>query len=445
MLRKIFSSLLSCILFSFICVSAYAYDEPSVKIVVQKDDNLINLGEKYLEDPHKWREVAKFNRIQNPDLIYPGQAVLFPLSLLKGMPSYGAVGFIKGNVEFQSEGSKEWRTLHLNDRVKEGTGIRTRDDSAVEIIFEDGHSSFLQSSNTTLGISAAQKKEGNHTIYKLFLKTGRAITKIKGATGRESRFEIETPSSICAARGTVFRTAVDSADSTRSEVLKGIVDVEAMHRIVNVREAEGTLVRKGEPPMEPRKLLHPPVLMNFMPIYKTIPLHFEFGGVEGAVYNRVVFAKDGDFKDILKEQIIKPSELFKIYDIDDGTYFLESRSIDDLGIEGLPSETSIIKVRRNPMPPFIESPVDKTVYRGKSLKLRWLRVNDAVRYHVQIAEDKAFNKIIETRTDIKDSEYELEQLDFKTYYFRISSIAKDDYQGEWSDILSFTIVPLTSS
>jgi hypothetical protein len=324
MSKKTFSSLLSCIFFSFICVSAYAYDETSVKILVQKGDNLINLGEKYLEDPHKWREVAKFNRIQNPDLIYPGQVVLFPLSLLKGVPSYGAVSFIKGNVEFQSEGSKEWRTLFLNDRVEVGTGIRTGDDSAVEIAFEDGHSSFLQSSNTTLGLSAAQKKEGNHTIYKLFLKTGRAITKLKGATGRESRFEIETPSSICAVRGTVFRTAVDSTDSTRSEVLKGIVDVEAMHQTAKVQEGEGTLVRKGEPPMKPKKLLPPAELMNFMPIYKTSPLHFEFRGVEGAVSNRVMFAKDSDFKDILKEQIIKPSEPFKIYDVDDGTYFLQS-------------------------------------------------------------------------------------------------------------------------
>ena len=60
---------------------------------------------------------------------------------------------------------------------------------------------------------------------------------------------------------------------------------------------------------------------------------------------------------------------------------------------------------------------------------------------MQIAEDKEFNKIVETRTDIRDLEYKAAHLDFNTYYFRISSVAKDDYQGDWSDILRFTVVP----
>ena len=95
----------------------------------------------------------------------------------------------------------------------------------------------------------------------------------------------------------------------------------------------------------------------------------------------------------------------------------------------------------NPMPPLIESPVDNASYTPQSLMFRWLRVNDAVRYHVQIAEDKEFRKIVEAGTDIRDVEYKAAGLDFKTYYFRISSVAKDNYQGDWSDVLRFTIAP----
>jgi hypothetical protein len=90
---------------------------------------------------------------------------------------------------------------------------------------------------------------------------------------------------------------------------------------------------------------------------------------------------------------------------------------------------------------LIESPVDNAEYTVKSPLFRWLRVNDAVRYHVQIAEDKEFRKIVEAGADIRDVEYKAGGLDYKTYYFRISSIAKDNYQGDWSDVLSFTIVP----
>jgi hypothetical protein len=438
--KKPFAIILSFVLFSFFCICAHAYDEPAVEIVVQKGDNLINIGKKYLAYPAKWPIIAKINRIENPDLIYPGQVVQIPIRLLKWASSDGTVNFIKGNVEVQSVESREWTPLRLNDRLKEGSRIRTGDESTVEIVFENGDS-FLQSPNSNSGLSAARKMEGNHTLYKWFLGAGRTITKIKSATGRESRFEIETPSSICAVRGTVFRTSVDPADSTRSEVLKGFVDVEGMNQKVKLQEGEGTLVKKGEPPMPPKKLLPPPALMNSIPIYKNIPLNFEFGKVEGALSYRISFAKDSDFKDILKEQIIKPADPFKLFEIDDGQYFLQSRSIDELGLEGLPSDATPIKVRVNPMPPIIESPVDKTVYIEKSLPFRWLGVNDAVRYHVQIAEDKEFNRIIETRNDIRELRYETTKLDFKTYYFRISSIAKDDYQGEWSDILSFSIAP----
>jgi hypothetical protein len=438
--RKSIFLILSCILFSFICIYAYAYDEPSLEVVVQEGDNLINIGKKYLAYPAKWPVIAKISRIENPDLIYPGQTVLIPMSMLKWTSSDGTVNFIKGNVEVQSGESREWTPLRLNDRLKEGSRIRTGDESTVEIVFENGDS-FLQSPNSNSGLSAARKMEGHHTLYKWFLGAGRTITKIKSATGRESRFEIETPSSICAVRGTVFRTAVDSTDSTRSEVLKGFVDVEGMNQKVKLHEGEGTLVKKGEPPMLPKKLLPPPLLVNSISIYKNIPLNFEFGKVEGAVSYRIIFAKDSDIKDILKEQIIKPADSFKLFEADDGQYFLQSRSIDELGLEGLPSDATPIKVRANPVPPIIESPVDKTAYREKSLTLRWLRVNDAVQYHVQIAEDKEFNRIIETRNDIRELQYETTKLDFKTYYFRISSIAKDDYQGEWSDILSFSIAP----
>lgn len=438
--NKFFALILSCILFSFICICAHAYDEPAVEVVVQKGDNLINIGKKYLAYPGKWPIIAKINRIENPDLIYPGQVVLIPMSLLKWSSSDGTVNFIKGNVEVQSGENREWTPLLLNDRLKEGSRIRTGDEGIVEIVFENGDS-FLQSPNSNSGLSAARKMEGKHTLHKWFLGAGRTITKIKSATGRESRFEIDTPSSICAVRGTVFRTSVDSTDATRSEVLQGFVDVEGMGQKVKLQEGEGTLVKKGAPPMSPKKLLPPPALMNPIPIYKNIPLNFEFGKIEGAVFYRISFSKDSDFKDILKEQIIKPADPFKLFEIDDGQYFLQSRSIDELGLEGLPSDATPIKVRANPMPPFIESPVDKTVYREKSLTLKWLRVNDAVQYHVQIAEDKEFNRIIETRNNIRELQYETTKLDFKTYYFRISSIAKDDYQGEWSDILSFSIAP----
>jgi hypothetical protein len=427
------------IIFSLLTFYADAYNEATVDITILKSDNLINICKKYLENPGKWREIAKINRLKNPDLVYPGQVIHIPVSLLKGVPADGLVSFVKGIADVQPQGSKEWKPLSMNDRVKEGSKIRTDDQSAVEITFEDGNS-FLQSSGTTIGLSTARKTKANLARYKLFLDIGKTITKIKSATGRESRFEIETPSSVCAVRGTVFRTSVDADDATRSEVLQGIVDVAAMNHKVKVNEGEGTLVNKGEPPLSPKKLLSPPEITNLLPIYKNIPLRFEPRQLEGAVSYRALLSKDIDFKDIIKEKTLNPGEPFMIYDINDGAYFLQVRGIDNLGLEGLPSDTSVIKIRINPLPPIIEFPVGGSVYKDGTLTFKWLKVNDAVRYHIQIAEDKNFDKTIVNRTDIKDTGVKIQDLEIRTYYFRVRSVAADNYQGEWSDILNFSTV-----
>jgi len=92
------------------------------------------------------------------------------------------------------------------------------------------------------------------------------------------------------------------------------------------------------------------------------------------------------------------------------------------------------------LPPLIESPVDGSVYKDGHLTFKWLKVNDAVRYQIQIAGDKDFNKIILDGTDIKNTGVKIQDLDVRTYYFRIRSVAADNYQGEWSDVLSFTII-----
>ncbi len=68
-------------------------------------------------------------------------------------------------------------------------------------------------------------------------------------------------------------------------------------------------------------------------------------------------------------------------------------------------------------------------------------MSDAFRYHLQIAEDREFNRIVDEQKAIEGTGYKTQSLAYKTYYFRLSSIAGDGYEGVWSDPLSFTLVP----
>lgn len=438
-MRKVLLSCLTCCLLFPVAIFAETYPNPYVEVTVAKGDYLIAICERYLANPRQWMRIAKINKLKHPDLILPGQMLIIPVELLRGTPIEGIVTFVRGNAEVREEEGAEWRKLFLNDRIVEGSTVRTQKESEVEIQFKNGDS-WDQRSDSIARLTNARQK-GDFDLHNLFLHIGKTITTIKKVTGRESRFEIDTPAAVCAARGTEFRTSVDEHEATRSEVLEGTVDIEAYAERVSVDEGEGLLVRKGEPPQKPRKLLTPPQILNPQAIYKRLPLQLAFQKVESAVSYRVVLARDREIRDVLKEMLIKPDDVFTVSQLDEGTYYLQTQSIDDMGLEGLSSEPVEIKIRINPVPPFIQTPVEGGEYREKTLLCKWLQVKDAVSYHLQIAEDAKFNTIVQDRSDIKDTEYKTEALDYKNYYFRVSSVAKDGFEGDWSDTIRFKITP----
>ncbi|OHE59160.1 MAG: hypothetical protein A2Z47_06425 [Thermodesulfovibrio sp. RBG_19FT_COMBO_42_12] len=413
--------------------------EPCIEVSVSQGDYLIAICEQYLDDPREWRKIARINKLKNPHLIYPGQMLLLPIALLRGEPIEGTVRFLRGDAEIQEKDGDGWRKLLLTDSIREGNTVKTGKDSAIEVQFESGDS-WDQRSDTILGVTSARKKS-DFFFHQLFLQAGKGVTNIQKATGRESRFEIDTPASICAARGTEFRTSVDASEVTRSEVLEGMIDVEADSQRITVAEGEGTLVKKGEPPQIPKKLLPPPEISDKKTIYKKMPLELAFRKIEGAISYRIVIAKDREIRDVLSEKLIKPDALFSLAQLDDGTYYLQAQSIDDEGLEGLSSSPDEVVVRVNPVPPYIQSPVDGGEYRETAVPCSWLNVKDAAAYHMQIAEDMEFSTVVQERTDIHDTAYKAGTLDYRSYYFRVCSIAEDRYEGEWSDTIRFTIIP----
>jgi len=194
----------------------------------------------------------------------------------------------------------------------------------------------------------------------------------------------------------------------------------------------------GGIPLEPRKLLSPPALVKMENLFKSLPIRLKFENIEGASSYRIILAKDKEMKDILKEGVIVKDKLFEAAGIDDGAYYLQSTSIDRDGIEGLPLDPVMINVRVHPIAPFISSPADGSEARQKKMKFSWLKVVDAESYDLQISEDRDFRTVVaDTRN--KGTEYTA-LLEYKTYFFRLRSIAADGYEGMWSDVQHFVVL-----
>ncbi|MCX5807014.1 MAG: FecR domain-containing protein [Proteobacteria bacterium] len=434
----IFVAMMLCL---FMCLPAVASsDNDYVELRVEKGDKLINICNKYLSNPAKWREVAKFNRMENPDFILPGQRIKIPARLIQGVPLDGRTTFIYGDVKIQKNEISEWAKLRIGDSVSRGSRIQTGKASSAEITFEDKNSIFIKS-DTTLGIITSEKKGSNYTVNNFYLKTGRVVTKIKEATGSDSRITINTPSAAAAVRGTEFRVSVDQAESMRTEVLTGIVGVTAMKKTIKLKEGEGTYVQKGSAPTQPAKLLPPPELLDHRSIYKDMPLKFTFKEMPGLLSIRGLITKDREGRNIMDEKIIRQKESLEFINLLDDTYYLFCQGIDELGIEGFQSRPYEIKLKANPLPPLIHLKGDEAEFIGKSAEFKWLKVKDAAKYHVQVASERNFAAIMEEKTDHSSETYKTGALDFNQYYLRVSSIADDGYEAGWSEIVPFRLVP----
>jgi hypothetical protein len=188
-------------------------------------------------------------------------------------------------------------------------------------------------------------------------------------------------------------------------------------------------------------LLTPPTLVKGSYLYKRLPLQLEIDKVQGAVAYRVSLTKDREGRRPVSEQTLTPGEAFTFLAVEDGTYFLHAWSIDEIGLEGLPSLPEELKVRVNPLSPLTGSPASGSEQTESTISFTWLTVPDAALYYLQVAADERFEQIVAEAKDIRETQYRTAALDRGRYFFRIASVAGDGYQGEWSDTVSVSIVP----
>ncbi len=412
---------------------------PTVEVTISKGDRLVNIVERYLENPRRWPEIARINHLRNPDLIYPGRKLIIPVDLLKRLPLNGQVTYLKGEVLLYDQGAKKWEPLHLGEHIAQGGWVSTGEQSELEMVFEDGDVLFLKS-NTQISLISAEKRGLLHRFYKIKQEIGNTFSRIRKIVGQEPRYEIQTPAAVAAVRGTEFRIAVDLEQTTRCEVLEGVVGLGNREGRVAVKEMEGTVVRKGAPPLAPGRLLPPPAWRALKEHYNKLPLALEYEEVTGASKYRVIISKDEAARDAIRDVVLSPEEPLLVEGLEDGTYFLSSLSINAVGLEGPSSAVVPLKIRTNPVAPFIQMPEHEGEYMERRLNFRWLKVRDAEKYHFQLAEDPEFQKIRMEQKDLTATEYTTASLDYQGYYFRVRSIAADGYEGAWSDSLPFKVV-----
>ena len=166
---------------------------------------------------------------------------------------------------------------------------------------------------------------------------------------------------------------------------------------------------------------------------------------EGITY-QFQMAGDVDFKQILIDRKCERPEITFPGPDSSGIYYVRIRPIDRDGREYdfLPVQTYEMSPRLDP--PLITSPEEIEELRNIfDVNIKWHGVPRAAGYHVVLARDRTFKYVVFENAKVSGTSVRIGNLDYGTYFLKISTISKEGVEGFFSSTRSFIIVPHTAA
>ena len=385
---------------------------------------LIKIAKRLLEEPSRWREILKFNPIDDPHQIKPGQSIQIPARLLKMQPATGELTLTAGDVKVDG------RPAGKGTPVSPGQEIAAGPDSAATIRLNDGSQLLLQS-NSRMRIVDLKQNPASGGRRSLFdLVAGRVEVLAQPRASSESRFEIRTQTAIAGVRGTSFRVTSEPGNM-RTEVLTGTVAAATTSATMGVDAGFGTRVDRGRPPIAPRALLAAPAALGVpADAYDENSGVIRFDPVANARAYRSQVARDTGFEAIVLDHV-SPASQARFADLPDGQYFVRVRAIDDLGLEGLNGDGRFA-VRTLPAPPDLAGATPQVLATPEGLRFEfsWQAAPQAKGYVLQLSPRADFGAgVVETPTDRPQVTVQVPSDAGTDWYWRVRSLGADGKPG----------------
>ena len=306
--------------------------DPPISYTARKGDNLYNLALHYMQHLSDYRIVQTLNHIRDPYRIPVGTNILIPRPLLRSDPLQAKVIAFRGATTINGQAAV------LGAAISEGGRIQTGQNAFLSIGLTDG-STITLPSQTSVRVERLRRFRLTNEMERLFhIDDGRTQTEVTPRTNGRDRFEMRTPISVAAVRGTDFRVAVFyGGKAATAEVLGGHVGLAGGGAETTLDPGVGARVT-ADGTTGPVKLLPPPDVVDPARIQSEAELVFAVAPLDKAARFRFQIARDAGFLDITEETIADRPQV-SLPSVPNGDYFVRVTAIDANEIEGLPRVT----------------------------------------------------------------------------------------------------------
>ncbi len=399
-------------------------------------DTIWDISKTYLKSVNYWARVQELNNVDVAKQLSPGTRLRIPLEWLKNPAASATVVSVTGDVSHVAGDTSQ--QLSSKKQLAVGDMVKTAANSSALVQFADGSTLLIQQ-NTTVKFNAISSYGKTGMVdTRIRLQQGRVETSVKPLRDPVSRYQISTPAAVAAVRGTQFRVAYENNDDKMgSEVVEGDINVAADAGQQDVKQGFGTITEKGQPPLEPVKLLQKPILQTTDKKIRYLPYTFGWQGLEGAQQYRIQISPQQS-PDSLSYESLSSTNKHTLEALEDGHYILRIRGIDKLSLEGFSSE-HIFEINTRfptvkPRSPASQDELDEPPY-----TFSWEPANDIETYYLQVATDPEFNNIV---LDQKHSQAEYISHTHLTpgqYYWRVAAIDQEGNLGKYSEPVDFVV------
>jgi hypothetical protein len=309
--------------------------EPVTLYRTLRGDTLDGLAVRYLTGRGDVAVVARLSGITNPDRVPVGALLRIPDRLLKSTPmTLTAIAVTGAVVRAGAAGPAE--PLSKGDLVSEGDRIATGANAFATLAKPDG-SRITLPSHTVLRVAVLRRVVlGDAAAASLVVDSGRAELAVKPLQPAD-RFEIRTPGSVAAVRGTEFRVAYDTDRSVSTlEVLHGGVGESATETGPSADIVTGQASQRplgGEraiTPLPPAPTFAPPDAEADFPA-----VTFRIADPRPGWSYHVLLARDPAFTDPLAE-VTTADGAARFDGLPLAPFSAKVTAIDENGVEGFP-------------------------------------------------------------------------------------------------------------